>query len=81
MKIVQLDVESIEYEPVETEIKIHEPAERKPVVIKDTLLLLVSIESGDTEAMASKAVKEAVDFAAKQKIGSLVSLSVRAPQL
>lgn len=69
---MQLDVESIEYEPIEPEIKIHEPAYKKTTVIKDAVLLLVSVERGDTEAMASKAVKEAVDFAAKQKVGNVV---------
>ncbi len=72
MKILQLDVDSIEYEPIEPEIKIHEPAERKTTVIVNAVLLLVSVERSDTEAMASKAVKEAVDFAAKQKVGNIV---------
>ncbi len=72
MKAIQLDVSSIEYEPIEPEIGVHDNAEQKTTTIKDALVFLVALERGDTEAYASKAVKELVDFAAKQKIGNLV---------
>ncbi|MCL4379184.1 MAG: threonine--tRNA ligase [Candidatus Marsarchaeota archaeon] len=72
MKILQLDVESIEYEPVEPEIKVHDKAERKSTRISGALALFVSVERGDTDAYASKAVKDAVDFAKKQKIANMV---------
>ncbi|MFI5412304.1 MAG: threonine--tRNA ligase [Candidatus Micrarchaeales archaeon] len=72
MKIVQLDVDSIEYEPIEPESPIHEKIEKKKVVVKDGLVLLIAIEKDDTEAFASKAVKEALDFAAKQKTANIV---------
>ncbi|HUC38800.1 MAG TPA: threonine--tRNA ligase [Candidatus Acidoferrum sp.] len=72
MKIIQLDVESMEYEPIEPEIQIYEKIERKAVHVKDALLLLISIEKGDTEAYASRALKEAMDFAEKQRIKSIV---------
>ncbi len=72
MKAIQLDVDSIEYEPIEPEIRIHDKAEKKVTVVKDALVFLVAIESGDTEAYASKAVKELTDFATKQKIGNIV---------
>jgi threonyl-tRNA synthetase len=72
MKAIQLDVNSIEYEPIAPEIKIYEKTEKKTTVIKDALVLLIAIESGDTEAYASKAVKDATDFAIKQKIANIV---------
>lgn len=72
MKILQLDVESIEYEPLEPEIKVHEKAERRSTKIDGALALFVSVERGDTEAHASKAVKDAVEFAKKQKIENIV---------
>ncbi len=72
MKILQLDVERIEYEPVEPEIKLYEKAEKKATAINGAIVLFVSIEQGDTEAYASRAVKESVEFAAKQKVLNLV---------
>ncbi len=72
MKAIQLDVNSIEYEPIEPEIGTYDKAERKTRSIKDALVFMVSIERGDTEADASKAVKELIDFAGKQKIKNIV---------
>ena len=72
MRIMQLDVNSIEFEPIEPEIKVHESAEKKKVSVKNALVLFTSIEKGDNEALASRAVKEAMEFAAKNKINSLV---------
>ncbi len=72
MKILQLDVNSIAYEPVKKEAAVFEEAEQKRVSVSDALVLFVSIEDGDTTAIAQKAVSEAVDFAGKQKITKLV---------
>ena len=72
MKILQLDVDRIEYEPIGPEIKVYEKADRKNVRIDNALALFISVEIGDTEAIASKAVKEAVDFAKKQKVKGIV---------
>ena len=72
MKILQMDVDSIEYEPIEPESNIHESAEKKAVSVKDVLVLFTSVENGDNEAFASKAVKDAVDFAGKLKRGAVM---------
>jgi threonyl-tRNA synthetase len=72
MRVMQLDVNSIAFEPTEPEIRTHEPAEKKKVSVKNALVLLASVERGDTEAFASKAVKDAVDFAGKNKITTVV---------
>ena len=72
MRIMQLDVNAIEFEPTEPEIKVHEAAEKKKVSVKNALVLFTSVEKEDTEAYASKAIKEAVDFAQKNKVGTIV---------
>ena len=72
MRIMQLDVNSIIFEPVKPEIQVHELADKKKVSIKDALVLFISVEKEDNEALGSKAVKDAVDFAEKNKISNLV---------
>ncbi len=72
MKILQLDVKSIEYELIEPELRVYEKSEEKNVRVEDAVVLLTSIESGDTENVARKAVDEAVAFATRQKVPNLV---------
>ncbi len=72
MRIMQLDVNSIDFEPTEPEIKVHESTEKKKVSVKNALVLFTSIEKNDTEALASKAVKDAVEFAGKNKMTTIV---------
>ncbi len=72
MRIMQMDVNSLEFEPTEPEIKVHEASDKKRVSVKDALVLLTSIERGDSEALASKAIKDAVEFAGKNKINTIV---------
>ncbi len=72
MRILQLDAKSVEFRPIEPESSAHEHAERKPVRIENVLMLLVAIEKDDTEAMGSKAVRDGMDFAAKNKIGRVL---------
>lgn len=72
MQILQLDVNRIEFELVKPEASVYEKTEQKKVLIEDTLALFVSIEAGDTEAMASKSIADAVEFCGKLKKGSLL---------
>jgi len=72
MRIMQLDVNGIEFEPTEPEINVHEAAEKKRVSVKNALVLFTSIEKDDTEALASKAVKDAIEFAGKNKMTTVV---------
>ncbi len=72
MKILQLDVRKIEYKPIEPELKTHESSDKKSVVLENALVLLTSIESGDTEAFASRALKDSFDFAEKNKIKTIL---------
>jgi threonyl-tRNA synthetase len=72
MRILQLDVDFVEYELVKPEIKNYEECESKRVRVEDALVLLTSIEKGDTEEEARRAVKDAVEFANSLKRGKLV---------
>ncbi|MCS7126307.1 MAG: threonine--tRNA ligase [Aigarchaeota archaeon] len=72
MKILQLHVDYIEYEPIEKESSIYEEVERRRYKIDDALLILVSVEKDDEEELAREVVKDAVEFMAKMKISKLV---------
>ncbi len=72
MRILQLDVNEVEYELVKPEAKVYEKSEEKKVTVKNALLLLTSIEKGDDSAIVEKAVTAAADFAKKQKIETIV---------
>ena len=72
MKILQLDVDRIEFQPVRQEAKVYEPAEKTAVSVENALVLLVSIEKGDSTETGKKAVDDAVAFARKQKVEKLV---------
>ena len=65
MKILQLDVNNITYEPVKPEAKLYDDVEKKPVSIDDVLVLLISVETNDTIEMADKAIQETDQFLVK----------------
>ncbi|MBI2580138.1 MAG: threonine--tRNA ligase [Candidatus Aenigmarchaeota archaeon] len=67
MRLLLLHCNWVEYEPLEKEIKEAEDSERKKIRYTDVLLLLTSIETGDTKAVAGHAMKEINDFL--QRIG------------
>ncbi len=72
MRILQLDVNSVEYELIKPEAKVYEQSDEKQVDVKNALLLLTSIERGDDSHVAEQAIKAAVEFAKKQKIETIV---------
>ena len=72
MRILQLDVNEVEYELVKPEAKVYEYSTEKKVSVKNALLLLTSIEKGDNKEIIEKAVGAASDFAKKQKIETIV---------
>ncbi|MBI2172796.1 MAG: threonine--tRNA ligase [Candidatus Aenigmarchaeota archaeon] len=67
MKILQMHCNWVEYEPLEKEIKQAEDTERKKCRHTETLLLLTSVETGDTPAVGGAAMEEINGFL--QKIG------------
>ena len=72
MRILQLDVNRIFYELVKPEASVYEESKEKRVEVKDALVLLVSVEKGDTEEVAMKAIDDAVAFASKIKRKKIV---------
>ncbi len=72
MRILQLDVNRIFYELVKPEASVYEESKEKKFEVNDALVLLVSVEKGDNEEVARKAVDDAVAFASKIKRKKLV---------
>ncbi len=72
MRILQLDVNSMEYELIKPEAKVYEDSAKKIETVKNAIVLLVTIEKGDTGESASKAITDAVKFAKQQKSESIV---------
>lgn len=63
MRILQLHVNKIEFEPVEREIKEAEETERKKIKLENLLVLFTAVESGDDEDVAKNAIEETKRFA------------------
>jgi threonyl-tRNA synthetase len=67
MKVLQLDVESMSYELIEPEASVYDESEEKNFTVEDAVVMLVSIEKGDDEEVATEAIKETTGFMQKQK--------------
>lgn len=87
MRVLQLDVDRIEFELIEPEAEVYEKFQQNKILLEDTLVLFVSIEEGDSEAMASRAVADALEFCGKLKRNSILiypfahlSSALEAPQ-
>jgi len=72
MRILQLDVNNIKFKLIEPESKVYEKSSEKEKSVEDALVLLVSIEKGDTEETAKEAIDEAVKFMKQIKRKKLV---------
>ena len=72
MKILQLHVDYVEYEPIQPEAKIYEEVERKRYRVEDALLLLTCVEEDDDPSIAQRVVDDAAEFMEKLKVGRLV---------
>ncbi len=62
MRILQLDVDNITYEPVNPESELYDDAKRAKVSVDNALVLLVSVEEGDGKEQAAKAAEDAKKF-------------------
>jgi len=62
MKILQLHCSYIEYEPIEKEISSAEETEKKKTRVDEVVVLFVSVEKGDNEAIARKAVQDTESY-------------------
>jgi len=58
LRILQLHSDYIEYKPIKKEIAMAEEAEKKAKRLEDIVVLFTSIEEGDDEAVAKRAVAE-----------------------
>jgi threonyl-tRNA synthetase len=67
MKVLQLDVENMSYELIEPETNVYDESEERKFTVEDAVVMLVSVEKGDNEEIASKAIQETTGFMKKQK--------------
>ncbi len=67
MKVLQLDVESMTYELIEPEASVYEGSAERNFKVEDAVVMLVSVEKGDNEEIALKAVEETTNFMQRQK--------------
>ena len=58
MRILQLHVDWVEYEPIKKEIEMAEEAEKKVYRIEDAILLLTCVEKGDEEKMCEVVIED-----------------------
>ncbi len=72
VKMLQLDVNRISFRPLEPEIMVYEPAAREDVVVENALVLLLAVEKGDDAGTTKQAADDALVFAERQGIGSIV---------
>ena len=72
MKVLQLHVDYVEYEPIQPEAKIYEETERKKYRVEDALLLLTCVEEDDDPSIAQRVVEDVVEFMEKLRIDRLV---------
>ncbi len=72
MKVLQLDVNSISYKPVKPEASMYEESMGDEKKLENALVILASVEQGDTPRIAQEAVDACAAFARKQKIGTIV---------
>ena len=67
MKVLQLDVENMSYELLEPEASVYDESEERKFTVEDAVVMLVSVEKGDNEDVAIKAIQETTGFMQKQK--------------
>jgi len=72
MKMLQLHVDFVEYEPVQKEMSAAEEAEKKKVRIDNCLLLLTTVEDKDDESTANKAMEEVENSLKNLKVNKIV---------
>ena len=65
MKILQLDVNRITFEPIAPEASIYDNVKKEEVSVDNTLVLLVSVEEGDTEQTAESAINDTEEYLKK----------------
>ncbi|MBI2546981.1 MAG: threonine--tRNA ligase [Candidatus Aenigmarchaeota archaeon] len=72
MRILQSHSDFIEFEPTQKEIPQAEDVEKRKYRYDDVVVLFVSVEEGDNESIAKKAVDDVKDFLGKVKCNRIV---------
>jgi len=72
MKILQLDVDSINFEAIAPEASIYEELKEKNVSVNDALVILVCVEKEDTTETAEAAIKDTMVFMDKMNRKKLI---------
>lgn len=72
MRILQLHSDWIEYEPVEKEISLAEPVEKRKYKLENILVLFTAVEENDNENVGKKAIAEVKEFLEKLKINRIL---------
>jgi len=72
MRILQQHLDFIEYEPKEKEIAAAEEAEKKLFRYEEIVVLLTSVEKGDNDEVAKKAVEGTKDYLGKLKVNKII---------
>src|SRR5271170_5133171 len=72
MRILQQHLDFIEYEPKEKEISAAEEAEKKLYRYEEIVVLFTSVEKGDDDAVAKKAVEGTKDYLGKLKVNRII---------
>ncbi len=62
VRILELDTDSIKYEAISPEAEVYEQPEKKSESVEDALLVLISVEEGDTKETGDTAVKDIEKF-------------------
>jgi threonyl-tRNA synthetase len=68
MRILQLHSNYIEYKPIQKELEMAEEAEKEERRLEEIVVLFTSVEDGDNEETARKAIEEVRGFLEKLKV-------------
>ena len=72
MRILQQHLDFIEYEPKEKEIASAEEAEKKRYHYDEIVVLFTSVEQGDDDEIAKKAIEGTKQFLGKLKVNRVI---------
>src|SRR5208283_2128635 len=72
MRILQQHLDFIEFEPIEKEIAQAEEAEKKRQHYDEIVVLFTSVEQGDDDEVAKRAIEGTKEFLGKLKVGRVM---------
>lgn len=72
MKILQLHLDFIEYEPIKKEVPQAEETKKRKYRIEEVVVLFTAVEEGDNESTAKKAIDEVKSFLKTLKVNKIL---------